>query len=99
VRRLALTELPGGHPTLHRMARLLHTSPRTLRRRLEQDGTTYHALLDELRRDLALSYLQEETMEVEQVAFLLGFSDASALRRAFRRWTGRSLAEHRDPAH
>jgi AraC-like DNA-binding protein len=96
VRRLALTELPGGHPTLNRMARLLRTSPRTLRRRLEQDGTTYHGVLDELRRDLALSYLKERTMEIEQVAFLLGFSDASALRRAFRRWTGHSLAEHRD---
>ena len=65
-------------------------STRTLRRRLRDDGTSLSALLDELRRELALRFLEEQTMTLDAIAFELGFADARAFRRAFKRWTGRA---------
>lgn len=94
-RRLIAAELRAGSPTLPRVAEQLHLSPRTLRRRLLEDGTTFHRLLDELRRDLTLERLARQNFETEETALALGFSDASAFRRAFKRWTGRSLSDHR----
>jgi AraC-like DNA-binding protein len=94
-RRLIAAELRAGSPTLLRVAEQLHLSPRTLRRRLLEDGTTFHRLLDELRRDLTLERLARQNFETEETALALGFSDASAFRRAFKRWTGQSLSDHR----
>jgi AraC-like DNA-binding protein len=56
-------------------------SPSTLHRRLKDEGTSHHQLLDELRADLAGRYLQEKGLAVSEVAFLLGFSEASAFSR------------------
>lgn len=95
VRALVARELRGGNPNLQEIAKHLHLSPRTLRRRLAEDGITFHALLDDMRRELALSYLAEPGIALEDAAFFLGYSEASAFRRAFRRWTGHSVAEHR----
>ncbi len=65
------------------------TTARTLRRRLAVEGTTFRDIQDALRRDLALSFLHEKGRTVEEIAFALGFSDASNFRHAFRRWTSR----------
>ena len=89
-----LAELPRGAPTLAGAAKALGASPRTVRRRLAAEATSYQALLDALRKELALRYL-DESLSVEEVAYALGFSEPSAFRRAFRRWTGRTVAEHR----
>ncbi len=64
-----------------------HMSGRTPRRRLEQEGTTYQDLLNELRVTLARRYLGDR-LGVEEVAFLLGYSSPQAFRRAFKRQTG-----------
>lgn len=94
VRAQILGELPRGSPTLEGAAKVLGASPRTVRRRLAAESTTYQALLDAVRRELGLRYL-DESLTVEEVAYALGFSDPSAFRRAFRRWTGRTVAQHR----
>lgn len=94
VRALILSELPRGNPTLDSTAKRLGASPRTVRRHLVEEGTTYQALLDGLREQLAIRY-RDEGLSVEEVACALGFSEASALRRAFRRWTGRSMERRR----
>ena len=73
----------------------LGMSPPTLRRRLEEDGTTFSALVDEMRRDLAEQYLRDPTKAVEEVAALLGFGHVSTFHRAFRRWTGVTPSQHR----
>jgi len=90
VRALLAAELRSGNPALEPIAAKLRMSTRTLRRRLGDDGTSLSALLDELRRELALRYLEEQTMTLDAIAFELGFADARAFRRAFKRWTGRA---------
>jgi AraC-like DNA-binding protein len=95
LRRLIARELPQGDPSSARAAELLQMSQRTLCRRLEQEGTTFRELLDDLRRQLAMEYLTRRDLSVSEVAFLLGFSQAAAFHRAFKRWTGRTPLEHR----
>jgi AraC-like DNA-binding protein len=73
----------------------LHMSEATLRRRLEEEGTTYKIIVDQMRRDLAAQYIDEPRVAVGEIAFLLGFSTQSAFGRAFRRWNGISPLEHR----
>lgn len=90
VRGLLAAELRGGEPSLGAVAAKLGVSTRTLRRRLDDEGTSLTALLDELRRELALRYLEEHDMTLDAIAFELGFADARAFRRAFKRWTGRA---------
>jgi AraC-like DNA-binding protein len=86
--------LPRGEATAERVAAELVLSPRTLRRRLAGAKTSYQQLLDEVRLELARSALGQKGISVNEVAFLLGFSDASAFHKAFRRWTGRSPGEY-----
>jgi AraC-like DNA-binding protein len=67
----------------------LKMTSRTLRNRLNRHGTTFQALLDDARKQLAITYLQSSLMKVDEVARLLGFSDSSNFRRAFKKWTGK----------
>ena len=82
------TRLQGGAPTLEQVARALAMSPRSLQRALRDEGMSYQALLDVARRDLAMRHLDAPDGSAAEVAFLLGFADASAFTRSFRRWTG-----------
>jgi AraC-like DNA-binding protein len=68
-------------------------SDRTLRRRLRKESTSYQEILDDVRAELAGHYLTKEKRGIEEVAFLLGFSDPSAFSKAFRRWTGQTPAD------
>ena len=77
-------------------ARRLGMSVATLRRRLHEEGTTFAAAIDAVRYDLAKKYLMDPGVTTSDVAFLLGFRDASSFSRAFRRWTrGVSSVEFR----
>jgi AraC-like DNA-binding protein len=95
LRRTLAEELPRGLPTLEAAAARLAQSPRTLRRRLQEEGTSFREILEETRRELAKRYLDEERIPFGEVAFLLGFSEASAFHRAFKRWTGETPASYR----
>jgi AraC-like DNA-binding protein len=88
VRQLLVSELSSSGVSAAVVAQKLHMSRRTLQRQLQEDGTTLHALGDALRRELAMSYLREPEIAIAEVAFLLGFSEASAFHRAFKRWSG-----------
>ncbi|CAN5924234.1 AraC family transcriptional regulator [soil metagenome] len=81
-------ELRRCLPPLEQIARRLATSERTLRRRLEEEGTSFRTLLDETRAELAQSYVRDGKLSLSEVAFLVGFSETSAFNRAFKRWTG-----------
>jgi AraC-like DNA-binding protein len=85
-----------GYPSLTELARERHVSPRTMKRRLAEQGTSYQVLLDELRRDRALKLLEVERYTIEQIADQLGYSDAANFNRAFRRWLGVSPSTWRD---
>jgi AraC-like DNA-binding protein len=84
--RLAREE--GGFHPLPRIAKKMNMSVRTLKRKLEADGTTYSELLDEQRRAKAMLLLRRPDLAVEEIAARLGYSDAANFTRAFRRWTG-----------
>ena len=79
--------LPSGTVGVPRVARALGLSSRTLHRRLSEHGVTYRELLDQMRRRTALTLLQRRQHTVSEVAFMVGFSDPSGLRRAVRRWS------------
>ena len=95
LRRELADELTQGALDLERVARRMHTSTRTLQRRLHEAGITFQAYADEVRRDLTLERLTAPGATITEVAFLAGFSDVSAFHRAFRRWTGSTPAEYR----
>ena len=95
VRRILAEELQRGVPSLDVVASRLATSERTLRRRLEGEGTTFRALLDETRAELARVYVADARMPLAEVAFMLGFSEPSAFHRAFKRWTKTTPAAFR----
>jgi AraC-like DNA-binding protein len=89
VRHEIALRLPSG-ASAEAVAETLRMSARSLRRRLEAEGTSYMQILDEVRCELARRHLAQEQRAVEEVAFALGFSDGSAFHKAFRRWTGES---------
>jgi AraC-like DNA-binding protein len=95
IRPLLTSELGRGDPGIVTLARHLHMTPRTLRRRLREIGTTHRDILEQLRKKLAIRYLSERAIGTTEVAFLLGYSNASAFHKAFKRWTGMSASEYR----
>jgi AraC-like DNA-binding protein len=78
------------------VARHLKMSTRTLRRKLSEENTSFRALLDDLRMQVAIKYLRDTNLTIEAIAAALGFSDAANFRHAFRRWTGRPPQEFRN---
>jgi AraC-like DNA-binding protein len=90
--------LEEDEPTLARAARELKLSERSLQRRLAAEGLTFDALLEEVRHTLALRYLEDPHISISALAFRLGYSDASAFHRAFRRWTGTTPTQLRKAA-
>jgi len=95
VRELATKELSRGQPKLQDIARRLSMSSRTLGRRLEEEGTTFSGLLDDLRQRLSYRYLNSQNLSISEIAFLLGFSHTAAFHRAFKRWTDQTPLEYR----
>lgn len=81
-------------PALQALAEQLHLSPQTLHRRLKQEGTSYQKIKDNTRREIALQKLVKDNMTVNEVAELVGFSEARSFTRAFRQWTGLSPREY-----
>ena len=90
VARLVTQDLPKGVPTARRVASALRMSERTFARRLQAEGTSFRQLIDDIRRDMARSYLSDPELTLAQVAYLLGYADQSAFSNSFRRWTGQS---------
>ena len=97
VRAAMADSLRRGHLCTARVARRLHLSERTLRRRLQEDGTNYKTVLKDVRQELASNYLQHQgDLGIAEIAFMLGFSHTPAFSRAFKRWTGVSPVEFRE---
>jgi AraC-like DNA-binding protein len=84
-----LIEQPGRFPSIKIIAHKLEMYPRALRRKLEAEGTSYRAILGEVRRRLAIEYLRKTQMANEEIASRLGYSDEANFRHAFVRWTGK----------
>lgn len=78
--------LADGRPSLQHLARELLQSERTLQRRLASEGTTFSALLNEARRQVGFHLLADTSLELKEVAYLLGYEDVNSYYRAFRQW-------------
>jgi AraC-like DNA-binding protein len=94
VRQLLTGELTSGNPNAARIANLLQISASTLSRRLEHEGTTFSAVLDELRLRFATRFLADPRFSIGEIALLTGFSRVPSFYRAFRRWTGTTPLEY-----
>ncbi|HWY25659.1 MAG TPA: helix-turn-helix transcriptional regulator, partial [Nevskia sp.] len=86
---------PGQMPQMNAVAGELLLTPRTLRRRLLEEGTSYKALTDEVRETLAEELLSAAKLSVEQIAERLGYSEAASFIHAFKRWKGRPPHRYR----
>lgn len=82
-------------PLFEAVAAELGSTPTTLRRRLEAEGTSYQDIKDQLRSDLAIDLLCHSALSVDEVGARLGFQDASAFHRAFKRWSGLQPGQYR----
>jgi AraC-like DNA-binding protein len=88
-----------GHlPSLEIIAASCRLSPQTLRRRLMDEGVSYRGIKDEVRRSVALRYLEDPNVPIGEVSFRAGFAEPNGLARAIRVWAGISPSEYREQA-
>jgi AraC-like DNA-binding protein len=87
--------LPHGRVLVEDVARSLGMSKRTLARKLSAERLNFNEILKQLRRDLAVRYLDDRKLHVSKIAWLLGFHEVSAFTHAFKRWTGKTPSEMR----
>ncbi len=90
VRQALVEGLPGGQSSADQISRALAMSKRSLQRRLAEEDANFKDILEDTRRALALNYLQNSDMSVQEIAYLLGFRDPTSFFRAFRGWTGKT---------
>jgi AraC-like DNA-binding protein len=88
VRSTLSQRISGERPAVEKVAKALGMSPRTLQRRLEELGTSYQELLDDVRRRSARRLLADTDLDAGEVAFLLGFEELNSFTRAFHAWEG-----------
>lgn len=91
--RLVAAALPPA--SMQALAKEFGVTERTLRRHLQREGARYADIVDDVRRTVSLRYLQATRMTADDIAAKVGFSDTANLRRAIKRWTGRTFAEVR----
>lgn len=87
VQRIILENI-GEKITLGAISRRLNMSPRSMRRALSREGTSFQSIQDDVRRSLAESYMMTSDLGIDEIGYLLGFTDASNFRNAFKKWTG-----------
>lgn len=82
-------------PTLDQVAEQLNIAPWTIRRNLINEGGSFQKVLNDTRRDLAISYVISTTLSLGEIAYLLGFGSSTAFQHAFKRWTGQAPGSYR----
>ena len=95
VNRHIIKQMPKGGARAKVVAEEMGISERTFSRRLAQSGTSFQEILDKVRSDISIRYLQDTNLSLTQIAFLLGYSEPAAFNHAFKRWTGRSPRDTR----
>ena len=91
----AVTEMLEDGPGIDEVARRLNMSSRTLRRRLTDKDASYQQILQDVRSQIAIAYLRDTHMTVEDIAGRVGFTDSANFRHAFKRWTGQPPSHFR----
>ena len=95
VARVITPLLNGSTPTLEQVAEQLNMAPWTVRRRLVDEEVTFQKVLNDTRRELAITYVRDTTFTLGEIAYLLGFGSPTAFQRAFKRWTGEAPGGYR----
>lgn len=95
VTRIILSKLDDEALSINKVARELAVSVRTLQKRLEDEGVVFSDLYKDVRQRLAQQYLREN-YTVEQITYMLGFSEPSVFRKAFKKWSGVTPREYRE---
>ncbi len=96
VRQAIQDRLTGQRPSIHAISQVLHVSPRTLQRRLQESGSSFQRVMDEARHQMARYYLSNSALELNEAAYLLGFEDPNSFGRAFRAWEGMPPSDWRE---
>ena len=96
VRKKIIDGLIDGKPHQEAVARSLNLSLRNLQRKLSARGTSFRALTEEVRKELASRYLREKNKSIGEISFLLGFADPANFGRSFKRWTGTTPGSFRE---
>lgn len=94
-----LLKMPGKFPFLEELAKMLNKSARTLRRQLNEEGTSYQEIIEETRKELAMQYLHHTRLTPKEISYALGYSHVSNFRRAFKSWTGKTFSEYKQEHH
>ena len=98
VRSAIWAVLSEGRPTLERIAATLQVPSRTLQRRLAEEGSSLQAEVDHIRKAMAMATLRDRAIPIEEVAFVLGYTEPSTFYRSFKRWTGITPHQYRTAA-
>jgi AraC-like DNA-binding protein len=93
--RMQLQQTEGHMPTLQAMAAKQNLTERTFMRHLQAEGTSFQQLLDEIRQERACWMLAQTHSTVEEIAYALGYEDASNFSRTFKRWCGQTPKDYR----
>jgi AraC-like DNA-binding protein len=93
--RFRLLRIPGQFPNMEMVAKELGLNQRTLRRNLQQQGSSFTDINDDVRKNLAIEYLCSSNLSIEKIGYILGFAESSNFRRAFKRWTGNPPSSYR----
>ena len=95
VRKIIIENLHTGNVNIRLIEQAMNLSRQTIYRRLKKESTSFSTLLDEIRKDCSVEYLKVKEKTIEEISFLLGYSETSAFNHAFKRWFGRSAIEYR----
>ncbi len=95
VRKIIIKNLDSENLNMEMISNELNLSSRTLYRKLKEENISYKTLLIDIKKQLAQAYLQETSFTIDDISYLLGFSEASAFHRAFKRWFGINPSQYR----
>jgi AraC-like DNA-binding protein len=98
-RELIVERLAKGKVEIDDMASEVNMSTKTLERRLAERNVTFSRLVEDIRCDLAKRYLADTDFRLEQIAYLVGYSEPAVLVRAFKRWTNTTPMQFRNKVH
>lgn len=95
VKQLILKNYQFTIPSLEDIAAILHITPRTLQRKLQEENTSFRALEDAIKIEIASNLLTSPAISITEIAYKLGYTDPKSFQRAFRRWTGKTPGDYR----
>ncbi len=95
IRAIISRDYGNNFPDFSEICEKLNMTPQTLRRRLKEGNTSYQEIKDSIRKDASIHYLSKPELSIDEIALLMGFSEASSFHRAFKKWTGKTPSAYR----